>query len=259
MKIGVDIGGTKIAVGLIDDEVIIARTQKPTPQNQQEFLDVLMECIHEVYADGVIGIGIGFPGSIKDDMTVVAGNNPSINDLPLQEYVSDRLGLSVIIANDADCFLQSQITNTKSIIVGITLGTGVGVSVAQDGKILPGLHKSFDSLGEVAHQQYNGVEWEDLISGSGLERQCEEAIGQHLPAQELWDLPAVEPVKRTFFEHLNIFLNMLIDKTDCDKIIIGGGLAHLPLLEGISCQVLVEIAQNIDDAGLIGAGLLVRI
>ncbi len=160
--IGVDIGGTKIAFGLVDTETgnVFNIEKIPTPRTKEEILRKLQQICSKKPC------GIGIPGQVKAGKIIFTPNLPlsgiSINELPFARS----------LINDANAFLLGELQNlstTPKIAIAFTLGTGIGGAIAINGKILEGPHGTTGEFGHVTILP-NGP-----ICGCG-NRGCAEAV-----------------------------------------------------------------------------------
>ena len=144
MRVGIDLGGTKIAaVALGGDGTELARHRRPTPRDYDATLNALAETVAALDPQGSGGIGISLPGIVDPAAgRVRAVNLPWLAGRPFAEDLTRRIGRAVRIANDANCFTLSEATDGaavgSAVVFGIILGTGVGGGIVVDGRILPG-------------------------------------------------------------------------------------------------------------------------
>ncbi len=165
-KIGVDLGGTNIAAGLVlvgDGYEIITKATTPTKANREAELivdDIAKLCL-KVCADAGIdisaveSIGVASPGLVNTESGVVEyANNLPFKDLPMAKMLRERLGFDkILLANDANAAALGEAVagaakGTSSSIM-ITLGTGVGGGVVIDGKLLTGINFAAGELGHI--------------------------------------------------------------------------------------------------------------
>ncbi|MDF2877745.1 MAG: glucokinase [Clostridia bacterium] len=161
--IGVDLGGTNIVVGLVDEEGhIIKSHNRPTLKERsiEEIFDDIIEMsqllIKEfaLNSDNLKGIGIGSPGIVDSkNGIIVYANNLKIKDFDAVTYISSRVGYKVCVANDADCAALGEVVAGAakgcSDAIIFTLGTGVGGGIIINGKIFSGY---FPGGAEMGHQ-----------------------------------------------------------------------------------------------------------
>lgn len=162
-KIGVDLGGTNIAVGVIDESYKIiglgkAKTNIPRPA--EDIFDDIVKCIYAACDDAKIdiseveSIGIGTPGSCdKENGVILYANNLYFDHVPAVKLINDKIpDVKVYIENDANCAALGEALagsgKGKKSFIAITLGTGVGGGVILDGKVLAGCN---DAGGELGH------------------------------------------------------------------------------------------------------------
>ena len=196
-KLGIDLGGTNIVAGVVDEKYrIVATAKRKTnlPRPAEEIIDDLVAVTFEaieaagIKADDIDGYGIGCPGSIDHETgNVPYSNNLGFYDLPLGQLLYERTGKKFYVENDANAaaygeYIAGAGKGTKNFIA-ITLGTGVGGGIIIDGKIYSG---SNGAGGELGHNviQMNGPActcgrfgcWETYASATALVRQTKQAM-----------------------------------------------------------------------------------
>ncbi|WP_350277092.1 ROK family glucokinase [Kribbella sp. HUAS MG21] len=157
LTIGIDVGGTKIAAGVVDENgVIIARTHRDTPADSTDataaaICDAAAELIaaHDVQA-----VGIGAAGFVSSDRsTVLFAPNLAWRDEPLGARVTEQLKVPVVVENDANAAAWGEFAfgAAKDVehMVCITVGTGIGGGVVIDGQLLRGAHGVAAELGHM--------------------------------------------------------------------------------------------------------------
>ncbi len=257
MRIGVDLGGTKIeAVALDERGAIVARQRVPTPRGDYE---ATLEAISAVVAQlereigGRATVGVGIPG-ISSPATGLVKNANSVWLIgrPLDRDLAARLGRPVRIENDANCFALSEAIDGAGrgaeVVFGAIVGTGTGGGIVVRGELLRGRHRI---AGEWGH---NPLPWpqdderpgpacycgrsgciETFLSGPGLARAYEAETGTRLEAEEVARRaargdPAAERVLARYEERMARALASLINILDPDVIVLGGGLANIQRL-----------------------------
>jgi glucokinase len=190
--IGVDVGGTKVAAGLVDEAgTILRRTRRPTPSaSPDDVEDVIAACVAEL-SEGtrVEAIGIGAAGFVTADRaTVMLAPNLSWRDEPLRDAVSARTGLPVVVENDANAAAWGEYRfgagRGEQHLVLVTVGTGIGGGIVLDGALHRGRH---GIGGEIGHMQMvrdgrrcgcglRGC-WEQYSSGRALLQEAREIAG----------------------------------------------------------------------------------
>jgi fructokinase len=156
MRIGIDVGGTKIegvALGGTKDGAELARVRVPTPDSYGELLRAVEQVVSRLEAEaGERGtVGIGTPGFLQPGNGLIRNSNLAyLNDRPLDQDLAGALSRAVRLANDAKCFVLSEATDgagapppnldrsRPDVVFGATLGTGVGGGLVVDGRVLTG-------------------------------------------------------------------------------------------------------------------------
>ncbi len=237
-------------------------------------------------AGGSGTIGIGTPGTVSPKTGLMRNSNTlCLNGRPLKQDLEKRLGQSIKIANDANCFAVAEATMGAAkghhMVFGVIMGTGVGGGIVINGKAHDG--KNFVA-GEWGHSVlhphgkpcYCGKRGcvEAYISGTALEKRWMESGGKKLAMKDIVQKAEQEPDvmtdrwKQEFIENFGIALANIINILDPDAIVLGGGVSNVPFLynEGIKAvhkNVFSDIVETLivqnelgDSAGVIGAALL---
>lgn len=201
VSIGIDIGGTKVAGGVVDEQGRIAgRLRRDTPHRstspavvEDVIVGVVEDLLRELDPDSVSAIGIGAAGFVSDDRaTVVFAPHLSWRDEPLRDRLSDRLSKPVFIENDANAAAWAEwrfgVARGQTHLVMITLGTGIGGGLLLDGQVIRGRH---GIAGEYGHMQVvpDGIRcqcgnrgcWEQYASGNALVREARAMVSARSP------------------------------------------------------------------------------
>jgi glucokinase len=156
LAIGVDIGGTKVAAGVVDaDGHILARLRRDTPaQDPEKVEDVIADCIRELAADHEVeAAGLGAAGFVDAARsTVLFSPNLAWRNQPLRAAVEQRTGLPVVVENDANAAAWGETRfgagHGQRFTVTLTVGTGLGGGVVLGGELIRG---AFGAAAEVGH------------------------------------------------------------------------------------------------------------
>lgn len=203
LALGIDIGGTKVAGGLVDENgVIAARTRRHTPHRSKSpkvVEDTIVEVVDELLASEparaceVGSIGVGAAGFVSADQgMVVFAPHLSWRDEPLRDNLSRRIHLPILVDNDANCACWAEhrfgAAKGESHVVMITLGTGIGGGLLIDGRIIRG---RYGVTGEYGHMQVvpggqrcecgNRGCWEQYASGNALVREARSIVLSNSP------------------------------------------------------------------------------
>ncbi|MEV0599338.1 MULTISPECIES: ROK family glucokinase [Streptomyces] len=145
LTIGVDIGGTKIAAGVVDEEGTILETCKvPTPPTAAELTEAIADAVRTVGADHQVeAVGIGAAGYVDEKRaTVLFAPNINWRHEPLKDNVEQRVGLPVVVENDANAAAWGEYKfgagQGHSDVICITLGTGLGGGIIIGNKLRRG-------------------------------------------------------------------------------------------------------------------------
>lgn len=183
LTIGVDIGGTKVAAGVVDDDgTVVAQALKPTPADRpDQVAATVAEVVRELAQDREIeAVGVGAAGFVDETRSIVRfAPNLAWREEPLQKKISGLIGLPVVIENDANAMAWGEAKfgagRGQSHIVCITVGTGIGGGFVFDGKLFRGHWGMGAELGHmqvVPHGRLCGCGqigcWEQYASGNAL-------------------------------------------------------------------------------------------
>jgi fructokinase len=231
VRIGVDLGGTKIeAIVLGDGDAEKYRRRVPTPQGDYEgTVDAIASLVLDI--EKTLGlkapVGIGTPGAISPATGLLKNSNSlCLIGRPLDRDLERRLGRPVRLANDANCFALSEAMDGAAagarVVFGVILGTGVGGGIVVDGKILVGPN---GIAGEWGH---NPLPWPKEDEWPGPLCYC----GRKGCIESFLSGPAFkkDPDLRRYEERLARALASVINLLDPDVIVLGGGVSNEPTL-----------------------------
>ena len=257
MRIGIDLGGTKIE-GLVLDKggVERARLRIPTPATSyEEDVEAIVGLIAELEAKagGRCSVGIAHPGAISPATGLIKNaNSKRLNGRPLKADLERRLDREIRMQNDANCFAVSEASDGAAagaaIVFGVILGTGVGGGVVIEGRPLTGAQAI---AGEWGHNPlpvpadserpgpscYCGRQGciETWLSGPRFQRQFEAHTGRSLRATEIAE--AALAGDKDAAAHLELYCDRLaralagvINILDPHAVVLGGGLSKMPQL-----------------------------
>ena len=258
MRIGIDLGGTKIAaIVLADDGAVVWDARVPTPRGDY---DRTIAAIGALVADGEAAagqrctVGVGMPGAMSPATGLVKNANSTwLNGRPFHADLERHLGRSIRLANDANCLAVSEALDRSpggaaagaTLVFGVILGTGVGGGLAVRGEIVTGANAI---AGEWGH---NPLPWPDdderpgrtcycgragcietFLSGPGLSADFVARGGAAVPGEEVVARAeggdriardSVDAWERRLAKSLATVINLL----DPDVIVLGGGLSRI--------------------------------
>jgi glucokinase len=279
--IGVDIGGTKVLAGIVDEHGQVHETiERPTvTTSQAALLESLAEQVLSLPQEGIEAVGFGIPTRIDHARGVALGSvNIPLRDVPFVDFMHERIGLPVEIENDASCaaLAEYRLGAGRGVrdLVLLTLGTGVGGGVISGGR----LFRAYTELGHMVIVA-DGLPCQGACSGRGhLEAYCSGRSADKLakelvgPTATSYDLVRDNhPVLEDIGHYLGVAIGSLVNIFGATRVVIGGGfgiaafdllvpsarLAVLTEALAPSGQELeIEHAELGEEAGLIGAGLV---
>jgi glucokinase len=289
--IGIDVGGTKIAAGVIDREGRIQRrVERRTPaDSRDEFLELLDEIVDELRIEGVDAIGFGLPSTIDQRTGRVVGSvHVPLNDFDFRDHAAERFSIPVALDNDGNAAAIAEwkigAGRGTSHMIMLTLGTGVGGGLILDGKPYRGWVGSGAEIGHMV-LEYGGEpcsgtctghgHFEQVSSGRAADRKAVELLGPGTTGRELVGAAregndeALEAV-REIGRKLGAALGSLVNIFNPEVIVIGGGFSQArdlflePALETMKVEALrpgrdlVRVVPALlgPDAGLVGAGFV---
>ncbi|WP_419951072.1 ROK family protein [Methylobacterium sp.] len=296
LRIGIDLGGTKIA-GIVLDAggAVRAEGRIPTPRDDYDAtLDAIVSLVlrMEREAGGIGSVGIGMPGAVSPRSGLVKNaNSVWLNGRPFVIDLEARLGRPVRAENDANCLAVSEAVDGAGagarVVWAIILGTGVGSGIAIDGVALSGANRI---AGEWGHNPlpaprdderpgpacYCGRQGciETWLSGPGFAADHGRRTGAAAPTGEsviaaarAGDAAACESVTR-YRERLARAMAGVINVLDPDVVVLGGGLSTVPELTadltGLihphvfsgECETPIRVSRHGDASGVRGAAWL---
>ena len=251
IRIGVDVGGTKIeAVALDADGAVLARERMASPREYAAAIDAISALVArvETRAGGAGEVGVGHPGSISPQTGLLRNANSIwLNDRPFGQDLETALKRPVRLANDADCFTLSEAVDGagagEDIVFGVILGTGVGGGVAIGGRLVSGAQRI---AGEWGHnplpwpkpEEYPGPTcWcgrtgclETWLSGPGFALAHEARTKQKITTEEIFrsDAPECRASTALYHQRLARGLACVLNVIDANVVILGGGVSNAP-------------------------------
>ena len=292
MRIGIDLGGTKIeAICLAADGQEIARQRMASPQGDyqatiQAIVDLVGQIEQSEHPEASIGMGI--PGTISPASGLVKNANSTwLIGKPLHEDLSAALGRPIKLANDANCFALSESVDgagkDASIVFGVILGTGVGGGVVIKGDIISGPNSIAGEWGHnplpwMAEDERPGAACycgktgciETFLNGAGLSNDygSKSKTAEEIAALADQGDDAATLAISLYAERLARALASVINVIDPDIIILGGGLSNIEKLYELvpslwqkwafSDELSTRLAKNQhgDSSGVRGAAWL---
>ncbi len=228
--VGVDIGGTSIEAGLVEDKQLIETHSLPTGAQRSalEILHTLIECIEKVKTTDTKAIGIGVPGLLNPDKGEILNisNIPSWKNFPLKQKLEDHFSLPVYVNNDANCFALGTKHFGKGLayknFIAIVLGTGVGGGIICNNKLHSG---HLCGAGEVGCLPYLDSIFEDYC-GSRFFTDHYNVTGKELAIQAHQGNPMALKAFHQLGIHIGKLINNLLYVLAPEAIILGGSVSQ---------------------------------
>ncbi|CAM4494222.1 ROK family protein [Paenibacillus phoenicis] len=260
--IGIDIGGTKTAIGLIgtDGEV---RTKVSLPTDQtvgpEVMVDRMAAAIQDILtAQGIaeselLGIGVGAPGPLNTKEGKIA-EPPNLRgwwNFPIVDSLKRYFSLPIRLENDATAAALAEkwlgAAKDAEHFVFITISTGIGAGIYSHGKLITGASGNAGDVGHIVVDPSVGTCvcgqkgcWEFVASGTAVARQASELLGREVSSKEAFDLaaagqPVIQELVAKVFENIGVGCVTLINTFDPEKLVIGGGVSQVgdPLFNAV--------------------------
>ncbi len=265
MYIGIDLGGTNIAVGLVDDNgKILAQDSTPTLANREykEIVKDMIDVSEKVVAkagfsmNDVKGMGIGCPSAVDNETgeVVFTANIPSFSNLPLVKEIQKYHNIPVALENDGNAAALGEYAvngENAGVFVAVTLGTGVGGGIILDGKIFRGSNGAGVEIGHIP-LVHNGIKcgcgnrgcWEAYASVTALIQQTKVAIEKHpeslmkaiadsrgaVNGRTAFDAAkqgdkVAQEVVKKYIEYIAGGVLAMVNIFQPEKLVIGGGIS----------------------------------
>ena len=227
--IGIDLGGTNVRVGLVEENRLIKVESKPINNKgtQEEIVNDILNLINKFEIEKIEGIGVGVPGvvDLKNGIVYEVQNIPSWREVRLMEILNNKYNIPVYINNDANCFAAGEkyfgIGQKYKNVVGLIVGTGLGAGIIMNGKLYSGSNCGAGEFGMIPFKEsilenYCSGQFFKLNYGKNGIDIYKEALGGNKSAQNI------------FYEYgfnLGEAIKIILYSIDPDIIILGGSVS----------------------------------
>ncbi|MEO2061910.1 MAG: ROK family protein [Christiangramia sp.] len=226
--IGIDIGGTKVHMGVVQDGKIINALKFSTLAHapEREILNDLKKGIEKLMQPDIAGIGIGVPGLVNEDLGIVYDvlNIPNWRKVYLKDFLQEEFSKPVYLTNDANIFAAGikmyGAGKEYKNIVGITLGTGFGTGIIVDHSIYSG---KYSSAGEYGGMPYLDKTLEDYCSGKFFQQNCGISGKEVMLQAQKGNLHALQILKQ-YGRHLGNAIKLILYSISPEAIFLGGSI-----------------------------------
>ena len=274
MKLAIDLGGTNVRIGLVDNGTVVRKIVEPCPSDLpcEEGVQYIISLIETVMSPSVESIGIGVPSVVDSKRGIVynVANIPSWIEVPLKDILEEKFHIPAYVNNDCNCFALGEKLFGEGVpfndMIGVTIGTGVGSGIIIDGQLYNGNNTG---AGEIGSLPYLAHDYEHYCSSGFFTRY------HHITAQEAHekakagDERALE-IWNTFGIHFGNLVKAILFAYDPQAIILGGGIASaFPFFEktmhetiasfpyGETVNKLKIIISRKENISLLGASALI--
>ncbi len=257
MRIGIDLGGTKIeSIALANDGSELFRQRIDTPAGDyQGIINAIVNLVKSIekHTSQTGTVGVGTPGALSPASGLLRNSNSvCMNNKPVKQDLEESLGRKIRISNDANCFALSEAIDgaakKMAVVFGVIIGTGTGAGVVVNGRVLNGPNAI---AGEWGH---NPLPWpksselpgpecycgkrgclETFLSGPGLAYDFQQITQKKLTAVEISRLAEAgneqaNTCLQRYESRLARGLSHVINILDPDVIVLGGGMSNLQRL-----------------------------
>lgn len=296
---GIDLGGTKIEGAIVpslDNPQPILRTRIDTEGHKgyDHVLNQINQLVQNMKKQSGLQpnkIGFGTPGVLDPILRTMKNcNSTSLNGQPLKKDLEEILGVSCILANDANCFALAEthwgVVKEKApdarVVFGIIMGTGVGGGIVINGHVWNGKHgiggewghNFLDESGGPCYCGQTGCV-ETVLSGPGLQRYYKSVTGSMLSLKDIVahslqgnDQAAIKTIER-LNHYFGKAVSVIVNSLDPDVIVVGGGVGNIDTIYTAGVESLKKFIFNNrvdvpilkpslgDSAGVFGAAALV--
>jgi len=293
-KLGIDLGGTKTAVLVLDSEgQPVYRHRVATPAHSYDaILDLITSLVAEAEAELGLSttVGVGTPGAISPGSGLLRNSNTvCMNGQPLVRDLEHRLDREIRIENDANCFALSEALagagQGSPVVFGVIIGTGTGGGLVVDGKLINGPHAISGEWGHNPlpwHRSIDGSPTcycgkkaciETFLSGPGLEHSYRVRFGEVRSSHDIIagataGDDACCAMLAHYHDQMARSLAQLINILDPHAIVLGGGMSNIDsiydevpkllpryVFSDYATTPILQAARG-DDSGVYGAALL---
>ena len=230
MTIGIDLGGTNIRCGLVENGSVVKKLSEPCRSDQPEnvVVDQIKEMIRRLMNPSVKGIGIGVPSVVDEQKGIVYNvfNIPSWKEVHLKDILEAEFNIPVCVNNDANCFALGEhrcgAGKPYRNILGVTLGTGVGAGVIINNELYSGANTGAGEIGCLPYLEHTL----EFYCGSAFFTEYHNTTGKK--AEDLVRSGDANALKiwEDFGKHMGVLVKIILFTYDPDAIIFGGSIAH---------------------------------
>jgi len=271
--LGVDLGGTNMRSGIVENGTIVrvSKNNVPKTTDDQEVLTKLIETIEDTFNDQINAIGVGVPSLLdrKKGIVYTVQNIPSWKEVHLKTILEEKFKVPVFIDNDANCFALGErifgAGKDYEDFVGLSIGTGLGCGIIKNGQLIPDANSCSGEFGSLF---YLDSIVEDYC-GSNFFINNFNDTGSNIAGKAKDNDPEALEAFRQYGFHLGKAIQMILFSVDPEAIILGGSIAksmeyfkesmydtfkEFPYPNVIDKLKIIKATNS--DAGILGAAAL---
>ncbi len=255
--VGVDLGGSSLRAVVTDSEGrSLAELTRPVLADEEDLVAAIDGLVRSVVSaagldwPAVAGLGVGVAGSIHEGAVSLATNLPGLSAVPLGAELSRRLGVEVVVDNDVNMAAVAEATALAGegirYLVFLAIGTGVGLGIVDDGRLVRGAHGEAGEIGFLPVSHVGELTVEDYAGGAAISRRYGAVAGTAASGREVLDLAdhgeehaigiAAEQVAAVALAAIAVRYVL-----DPEVVVIGGGIGLRP---GFLAQLERELARK---------------
>jgi glucokinase len=228
--IGVDLGGTNVRAGLVEDGKLVRVVTAAIRGDgtEAEVLEDVCGVINPLVGKGLEGLGVGVPSivDLKEGIVYDVQNIRSWKTVPLKAILERKYGLPCHINNDANCFAAAEKYfgkgKTYDNIVGLIMGTGLGAGIIANGRLFSGANCGAGEFGMIAYLEHN---YEYYACGQFF-RHVHNASGKEVAERAGQGDPEALAMFTEFGNHLGQAIKAILYAADPEIVILGGSVSR---------------------------------
>ncbi|MBK7106992.1 MAG: ROK family protein [Ignavibacteriae bacterium] len=227
--IGIDLGGTNVRIGLVEDNKIVKLISNKisSKESQEIVINEIIDVISKIITKNVRGIGIGVPSIVNIEKGIVyeVHNIPSWREVHLKEILENKFKIPTYVNNDVNCFILGEKHFGKGKfykdIIGLAMGTGLGGGIIINGELFAGKNCG---AGEFGLMKYLDKNYEYYCSGQFFQFKYGIKGEEILKSAQNGDEKALE-ILIEFGEHMGNLINSIMYALNPEIIILGGSVS----------------------------------
>ena len=230
MTIGIDLGGTNVRCGLVENGSVVKRLSElcRSDQPEKEVVTQIKDLIHQLINPSVKGIGIGVPSVVDVQKGIVYNvqNIPSWKEVHLKDILEKEFNIPIFVNNDANCFAlgEQRCGEAKSYpnVIGVTLGTGVGAGLIINNELYCGSNTGAGEIGCLPYLEHTL----EFYCGSAFFPEYHNTTGKEtMKLAQSGDANALI-IWEEFGKHIGVLVKIILYAYDPDAIIFGGSITN---------------------------------